>query len=86
MSVPPTQIVMLHFPPCELPEFMAALCSALPGSVWRSEVFHQPQCPLTTDTSVADDRCTCRVARLVIVERLQPASATRGNGAGRRTG
>ncbi len=80
MSVPTTHIVMLDFPPCELPEFMEALYSALPGSVWFSEVLHQHECPLAADNTLADDDCTCALARLVIVERLQP---TRGNDGGR---
>ncbi len=86
MSVPPTKILMLDFPPCELPEFMTALCSALPGSMWSSQVMHQHKCPLSGGRGVPDDSCTCQVAAMVIVKRLQPATTAGWNGAGGRTG
>ena len=77
MSMPKTQIVMLEFPPCELPEFMAALCSALPGSVWFSEVVHQNEC-LAADKTLSLDECSCDVAAVVIIKRLPPVFAEDG--------
>ena len=87
MSGPPTRIVMLDFRPCELPKFIKALCSALPGSVWFSEVIHNHDCPLDADkTLVEEDHCTCSVARLVIIKRLRPTQTISGNGGGGRAG
>ncbi len=86
MSVPQTNILMLDFPPCELPKFMAALCSALPGSLWSSQLTHQHKCPLNGGRGVPDDSCTCQVAPVVIIKRLQPPTTAGGNGAGGRTG
>ncbi len=77
--IAPTQIVMLDFPPCELPEFMVALTAALPGAVWFSTVIHQPGCPLRDlrlDTADPPDAlaysCTCDVAEVVLIKRLLP--------------
>ena len=82
MSVPPTQIIMLDFPPCELPKFMKALCSALPGSVWFSELIHNYDCPINEDKTLAEDKCICAVAPLVIIKRLRPSQTISVNGAG----
>lgn len=85
MSAPPTQFIMLDFPARELPKFMAALCSALPGSVWSSEVIHEDKCPLALLTSQPDETCRCDRARVVIIKRLQGSTSTAGgNGAGMR--
>lgn len=83
MKVPATQIIILDFPVRELSQFMKALCSALPGAVWLSEVFHNDECPLSTDKALAEDACRCVVTRIVIVKRLQPTVTTSGNGGGR---
>ena len=77
MSVPPTRIVMLDFPPCELPEFMEAVSSALPGSVWHAVVIHEASCPLSDLKApsmaaevAAAGVCTCDVAQVVMITRL----------------
>jgi hypothetical protein len=68
--------------------FMTALVAAIPGSVWLSETMHHPACRLDWDEMRVDretiglslDACTCAVAKVVIVKRLQPTASPSGNG------
>lgn len=73
MKFPHTKLRVADLPRAELPALIAALGSAIPGSAWFTETYHDDGCPVEHGMYDAE-RCTCELLD-VNIERLRPVTA-----------